>query len=88
MLGAKPTGKIALLAKEQRAGGRESSRNGNKAQGTLTANVQLSEPKGRRAYENLKKPSYSARLQCHDAPYENSIFYSGILLDRSQEHLQ
>lgn len=78
MLTAQSTGKIALLAKEQRAGGRESSRNSNKAQGTLTTNVQLSEPKGSRACKNLKNPSYSAGrgLQCHVMLLMRTVFFT------------
>lgn len=72
------TGKTSPLAKGQRAGGRESSRNGNKVQGTLTANVQLSEPKGSRACENLKKPNYSAGwgLQCLVMLLVRTVFFT------------
>lgn len=62
-------------AKSRREG---SSRNSNKAQGTVTTNTQLSEPKGSRACVNLKKPSSSAGrgLQCHARLLMRTAFFT------------
>lgn len=53
---------------------------GKKAQGTLTANALLSEPKGSRACENLKKPHYSTgqALKCHAMLPTRKVFFTGM----------
>lgn len=54
--------------------------NGKKAQGMLTTNVQLSEPKGSRSCENLKKPRYSIGrgLECYAMLPMRKVIFTGL----------